>query len=318
MNPTIVVWLRRGLLCALMLTLLLSQTACSSSIASKDIASSRQPSDDVTSGFYDGTLMHDGRERDFTVYIPTAYNGKKALPLIVALHGGLGTGKKFEEQTRISRAANEYGYIVAYPDGVWRAWNAGSCCGKPADDNIDDVGFVGALVAYLHDRYQIDTQRVYGTGFSNGAMLLHRIACDKPHLLAGIAAVSGGPMVNKCPGGDVPIPTILVQGTDDPRIPWNGGKVNDSYRMAFDKVVDKYAQRNQCSTGKKQVYEQGDTTCWARQGCKDSLTYCEIKGGGHQWPGGETVMHFMLGDNTQNYDASRQLVQFFNSIGAKQ
>lgn len=315
MNSTVFSSLRQSLLWAFAITLLVTQVACSSPIATQDISPTRQPGDNVTSGFYDGDLTVDGRKRHFMVYIPTAYNGQKELPLVVGLHGGLGTGQVFEEQTRISQAANEYGYIVAYPDGVRRAWNAGSCCGKPADDNINDVAFISALVAHLHDRYKIDTRRVYGTGFSNGAMLLHKIACDKPHLLAGIAAVSGGPMSKSCPGKNVPIPTLLVQGTKDPRIPWNGGEVNDSYRPAFSQVVSAYAKRNQCSADRSEVYNQGVTSCYARKGCSDKLVYCEIKGDGHQWPGGKTVMKFMLGDNTKSYDASSKILQFFNSIG---
>src|SRR3546814_3263586 len=82
-------------------------------------------------------------------------------------------------------------FIVVYPDGVGRAWNAGSCCAKPMKEKIDDVGFVRAVIADVKHRYKIDATRIYGTGFSNGAMLLHRIACDAPDTFAAIAPVSG-------------------------------------------------------------------------------------------------------------------------------
>lgn len=304
----------------LLLALCPAVAACSPSIATKDIAASTHVGTAVTSGFYDGSLTHTGHERTFTVYIPPGYDGQTPMPLIVALHGGLGTGKILEEQTHLSAAANAHGYIVAYPDGIGRAWNAGSCCGEPAEQNIDDVGFIAALVAQLTERYAIDTRRVYATGFSNGAMMVHRIACEKPNLLAGFAAVSGGPMADSCKSVNkpTPAPALLIQGTEDPRIPWEGGTVNDSYRMAFMEVVDRLAGRNACSTDKRKVYSSGDTTCWARSSCTAPVHYCVIKGGGHQWPGGETVLHFLLGDNTNDYNASARIAEFFDQLAEQQ
>jgi len=305
--------------CLLVLALLVLVPACSPPIASESIASSTHAGDKVTSGFYDGSLTHNDRERTFTVYIPRGYDGDTPMPLIVALHGGLGTGKILEEQTRLSRAANAHGYIVAYPDGVGRAWNAGSCCGDPAEDNIDDVGFIADMVARLTERYSVDTRRVYATGFSNGAMMTHRVVCERPNLFAGFAAVSGGPMIDRCDGAGSPIPALLIQGTDDPRIPWDGGEVNESYRMAFDKVVAEVADRDSCSGKERQTYQRGDTTCHQRTGCADGATveYCAIEGGGHQWPGGKTVLRMMLGDNTDSYDASSRIVEFFDGLSAE-
>lgn len=293
--------------------------ACSPPVASESIASSTRAGDDVESGFYDGAFSHGGEERSFTVYIPPGYDGSDPMPLIVALHGGLGTGKILEEQTRLSKAASANGFIVAYPDGLGRAWNAGSCCGDSAEENVDDVGFIADLVARLTERYKIDTRRVYGTGFSNGAMMVHRIACDRPNLFAGIAAVSGGPMIKSCAGADTPIAALLIQGTDDSRIPWDGGTVNDSYRQPFDAVVDGLAKRDACEAGREEVFARGDTTCWKRQGCDADapVEYCAIQGGGHQWPGGKTIMRMMLGDNTDSYDASARIVDFFQALAGR-
>src|SRR3546814_14133819 len=75
-----------------------------------------------------------------------------------------------EEQTGLDAVADQHDFIVVYPDGVGRAWNAGSCCAKPMKEKIDDVGFVRAVIADVKHRYKIDATRIYGTGFSNGAM----------------------------------------------------------------------------------------------------------------------------------------------------
>lgn len=266
--------------------------------------------DAVASGFYEGTLQHGERERSFNVYIPEGYDGETRRPLVVAMHGGFGTGAVFEEQARFAPAADRHDYLVAYPNGVWRAFNAGTCCGKPAEDNIDDVGFVAALVEKVSGRYCVDRDRVYGTGFSNGAMLTHRIACERPDLFTAIAPVAGNIMMESC-SADRSTPALMIQGRADERIPWEGGTVNESYRRPMTNVVATVAERNQCGDGEKPTLEKGQALCKTRQGCEAPVTYCGIEGMGHQWPGGKTIMRFMLGDNTEDYDATARIFRFF-------
>ncbi|MDN5938152.1 MAG: dienelactone hydrolase family protein [Salinisphaera sp.] len=269
----------------------------------------------IASGYHDGSLRHQGRERTYTVHVPAGYDGETPMPLIVALHGGWGSGRILAEHTGLSPLAAAQGFIVVYPDGLYRAWNAGTCCGRPARKNIDDVGFIAALVAYLAERLPIDRQRVYAVGMSNGAMLAHRIACERPKLLAGFVAVAGGPMLDHCAGANHPSPALLIQGTEDPRIPWGGGTINGSYRMPFRDVVDLLATRNACAAGRHRIYANGNAACWARNGCSAPLHYCVIQGGGHQWPGGETVWRWLLGQNTDALDASARILHFLEQLG---
>ncbi|HET8880766.1 MAG TPA: PHB depolymerase family esterase, partial [Solimonas sp.] len=180
-----------------LLGFLLTVGAC----ATSGIASGASTGNDINFG---------GVERHYVVHKPDGI-GNRAVPLVVALHGGVGTGKIMEEQTGLDAVADQHGFIVVYPDGVGRAWNAGSCCAKPMKERIDDVGFIRAVIADVKRDYKIDATRVYGTGFSNGAMLLHRIACEAPDTFAAIAPVSGGPMVSNC-NERTPIPTLLIQG----------------------------------------------------------------------------------------------------------
>lgn len=270
--------------------------------------------DSVSSGFYEGKLKHGDRERSFNIYIPEGYEGESRRPLVVAMHGGFGTGAVFEEQARLVPAADRHGYLVAYPDGVWRAFNAGTCCGKPANDDVDDVGFVAELVDTVSKQYCVDKDRVYGTGFSNGAMLTHRIACERPDLFTAIAPVAGNIMLEQC-AADQPTPALLIQGRADERIPWKGGKVKGSYRRPMKDVVATVAERNQCSGEEKIARKQGKAVCKTRKGCSAAVTYCGIEGMGHQWPEGKTVMRFMLGANTEDYDATKRIFRFFEQVG---
>lgn len=259
-----------------------------------------------------GSLSHQGRERSYRLYIPATADSSKPLPLIVALHGGWGTGELMAEQTGLDKAAARRGFAVVYPDGVSRAWNAGRCCGKPMEEKVDDVGFIQKLVDQLSGASCIDDQRVYGTGFSNGAMMTHRIACEAPGLFTAIAPVAGGPMIDACP--DKPaIPALLMVGRQDERIPWKGGNFKDSYRPSIAEQVKVLARRNRCDEESTPLKMLGGD-CQSRRGCGDAVVqWCVLDGIGHQWPGGKTYLKGLLGPNRNNIDATETILEFFSA-----
>ncbi|NGY05271.1 extracellular catalytic domain type 1 short-chain-length polyhydroxyalkanoate depolymerase [Solimonas terrae] len=258
-----------------------------------------------------------GNERHYVVHTPDGI-GNRPAPLVVALHGGAGTGAIMESQTGLDSVADQNGFIVVYPDGIGRAWNAGSCCATPMKDNVDDVGFVRAVIADVKHHYAVDTSRVYGTGFSNGAMLLHRIACDAPDTFVAIAPVSGGPMVSNC-NERQPIPTLLIQGRADPRIPWDGGVFQGSYRPSIKDIVSRFGKRNECSTQEQQTYDADGVQCLTLGGCRsgDEVSWCGLAGAGHQWPGGKTYLKFLLGANNERFNASQKIWSFFSKYQKK-
>lgn len=271
--------------------------------------------DAVAPGFYQDEMRYGGRQRSFNVYLPKGYAGRDSHPLLIAAHGGLGTGAILEQQANLSRAADRYGYVVVYPNGVWRSFNAGNCCGAAARQNVDDVGFVAALVDKISRMVCVDQRRVYATGFSNGAMLIHRIACERPGLLTAFASVAGTLMRDACAASE-PTPALLIRGHADERIPWQGGVVNGSYRRSMAATVDLVAQRNRCGSAQKTTFEQGAARCHARLGCAAPLRWCVIAGVGHQWPGGGSIWPALLGANSDDYDATERIFKFFEAVGA--
>ncbi|WP_282707016.1 alpha/beta hydrolase family esterase [Sinimarinibacterium sp. CAU 1509] len=250
--------------------------------------------------------------RSYRIFIPPGYSAQRPMPLVVALHGGLGSGEIMAEQTGFNRVAEARGFLVAYPDGIGRTWNAGRCCGPAMEKRIDDVGFVRAVIAQVRRDYAVDTAHIFGTGFSNGAMLLHRIACEAPDTFSAIAPVSGGIMLSPCAARSG-VSALLIQGRDDPRIPWNGGVFDDSYRPSMADVVNSLAQRNGCGAGEQVIEQKGAVSCSARSSCRETLQWCGLAGVGHQWPGGATYLPRLLGQNTATWDASRAIGQFFGT-----
>lgn len=259
-----------------------------------------------------GSVKHQGRDRSYRLFVPATGSADKPLPLVVALHGGWGTGELMAEQTGLDQAAAKHGFAVVYPDGVSRAWNAGSCCGKPMEQKIDDVGFVEKLVAKLGESACIDDERVYGTGFSNGAMMTHRIACESPALFNAIAPVAGGPMIDNCPGAAA-IPALLIVGKEDERIPWQGGMFKENYRPSIADQVKVLAKRNRCDDNVAKAASLGGG-CEKRSGCaQGAVQWCVLDGVGHQWPGGKTYLKALLGPNRADFDATATILNFFSA-----
>lgn len=264
----------------------------------------------LAGAFYPGELRHDGQQRRYRVYLPAGEPARRR-SLVVALHGGQGTAAFFEQQAAFASQADRHGFVVAYPEGVAGSFDAGRCCGEAARENIDDVGFVAAVAERVERDLCGGFERVYGTGFSNGAMLVHRIACERPALFDAIAPVAGTAMTDACPGAP-PVPALLVHGREDRQVPWDGGELHGVPLPGVPEVVDRLAERNGCGAGERTLVEREALVCRARQACPASapVRYCVVDGVGHQWPGGDTLMAG-FGENSDAYRASAEVFAFF-------
>lgn len=251
-------------------------------------------------------------ERSYRVYQPASYDGSRPVPLVVSLHGGLGTGKAQQETAGWDRLADQHGFIVAYPDGLKRAWNAGLCCGPPMENKVRDVAFMRALVEQVGKDYKIDPARIYGNGFSNGGMLMHAVACEDPKLFTAVATNASTLTTRSCnPASGVPI--LMIGGRLDERIPWNGGVVENLQRPGMLEVVQKMAANNKCSDTAEEVsLQSGPATCWKLKNCgRNEVSWCGVEGVGHQWIGGKTIAPKLLGANTNAFSSTETMWKFF-------
>jgi polyhydroxybutyrate depolymerase len=161
------------------------------------------------------TLSTRDGERTALVHHPAA--ARTGAPLVVVLHGARGSAADVRANLGWDGLADRAGFVVAYPDGLDRTWNAGACCGSARDRGVDDVGFLDALVGAVPG-----TGPVYAVGFSNGAMMAYAWACARPGALAGVGAVAGARTVD-CPA-PAPLTVVAVHGTADERVPIGGGR----------------------------------------------------------------------------------------------
>jgi polyhydroxybutyrate depolymerase len=266
--------------------------------------------------------VFDGRERSYVVHIPPAYDGVHPSALVIVLHGGGGNAQNAIKMTGMNDKADEEGFIVAYPNGSGRlkkrllTWNAGICCGYALDRDIDDVGFIRALITKLEREFKIDARRIYATGMSNGGMMAYRLGCELSDKLAAIAPVAASfPTWNCRPA--YPLSVVVFHGTDDRNILYEGGKperqVDRHQRIdvAIPAAISFWAQHNRCSTIPEKLEKAG----FSREsytGGRDSteVVLYVIRGGGHAWPGGKKGI--LWGDKpTQTIHATDAMWDFF-------
>ncbi|RKH51235.1 alpha/beta hydrolase family esterase, partial [Corallococcus llansteffanensis] len=157
----------------------------------------------VTAGTYDWTVEHGGRTRNYRVHVPPGYDATKPTPVVLSFHGFGATEQDQELLSNLSRLGDTEGFISVYPRGLnfpevlgrgdadSRSWNGVACCGPAQAFNVDDVGFVDALLADLDARVCTDPRRVFASGMSNGAFFSYRLACERAQRIAAIAPVAG-------------------------------------------------------------------------------------------------------------------------------
>ncbi|MFB4306404.1 alpha/beta hydrolase family esterase [Actinomadura sp. GTD37] len=240
-----------------------------------------------------GTFGH----REFLLHVPSKVSGGKweggepADPpaLVIALHGGLANMGEMRDLTGFDKLSDEHGFLVAYPDGFMTTWNAGDCCGAAKVGDIDDVGFLTKLIDKVTRAGLADPKRVYVTGFSNGAGMAYRMACEKPGKVAAIGVVEGA-LVTPC-DPDRPVSAMIFHGTADGNVPFNGGGDRDfNDKRPFPPVseaVEFWRKRAGLPEPRRRVEARGAATdCRSTgEGERDvAVTFCKIQGGRHQWP----------------------------------
>ncbi|MEO8066218.1 MAG: T9SS type A sorting domain-containing protein [Flavobacteriales bacterium] len=247
------------------------------------------------------TITVGALERTYTVRLPSSYDGSTALPLVIAMHGGFGSGVQLESQSQLSVTAEAEGFIVVYPDGVpsllgIRTWNAGGCCAYAMDNNIDDVGFINALLDTLIDAYAIDTQRIYATGMSNGGFMSYRLACELSERIAAIAPVSASMTIDVCqPTRSMPV--LGIHSYLDGSVPYEGGignGVSDHYNSPQDSVHTAFALHANCAVLNDTILDDIEMTVirWHECDCEQEILLYMTHDGGHSWPGGQPSTGF--------------------------
>jgi polyhydroxybutyrate depolymerase len=263
------------------------------------------------------TLSFDGTEREYRVYVPrTLTDGPSTL--VVMLHGGFGSAEQAELTYGWDAQAERDGFIVAYPEGEGRSWNAGDCCGPAMKRDLDDVGFIDAVVSEIGDSLDIDPQRTFATGMSNGGIMAYRLACETD-TFAAIAPVAATMLVDCAAPGRVSVRHI--HGALDESVPPDGRPGGGTQNIDGPPLADVIAfWRSIDGCGEPQVGQWGDDprVTASTTDCADgsAVEYFEIADAGHQWPGASSseIRDELGGDPPSHLlDATAEIASFFAS-----
>ena len=179
---------------------------------------------------FESITTADGRTRSYRVV--DLSDGTPA-PLLFVLHGFGGTAAMMSESSEIDQTfADRYDLhpVVVYPngtgaeDGLPQSWNAGGCCPFSTFDLVDDVAFFDQLIDDLMARYDIDTERVWVVGHSNGGMMAYRLACELSSRVTAIGVAAGALMIDSC-SPTRPVAALHVHGELDTVVPIAGGEI---------------------------------------------------------------------------------------------
>ena len=281
------------------------------------VGSTRLPAGEATR-----TLVHDGLTRSYILYVPSAVDWSRPVPLVIVLHGGTGNAESAVRMSGFNAVADRYGFLVAYPNGTGLlsdnallTWNGGTCCGYSVRENVDDVGFMRAIVGDLQAQADIDLHRIYATGMSNGAILAQRLACQAADLFAAIAPVSGTLNFSPCTPSR-PIALIEFHGSADQNIQYNGGFGPKSIsRVDFASVpatINFWTAFDQCSPQPHtNSFADIRHDTWTGCAASSSVELYTVIGGGHAWPGSNAGGWPGSDAPTQTISASQIMWDFF-------
>lgn len=278
----------------------------------------------------DRRLTHDGLERSYSVYLPKVLSAKA--PVVFVLHGSRGNGKMIRDMTvaEFDQLADRYGMVVVYPDGFDSHWND---CRRSADyeanqQNIDDVGFIAAMIDQLETDHKIDRKRVFVTGFSNGGHMVYRLALEVPEMFAGFSPIVANLPVDEnlsCNKKGKAVSIAIFIGTDDPINPYEGGLVtilgNDSrgevlsaeQTVAYWRGIaglSKAGSEIQHSESDGDEHTRVIETRWG-QGKAHEVRLYTLHGSGHVIPSTTAAFPRILGRQAGDVSAPEEIVTFF-------
>lgn len=269
-------------------------------------------------------------ERRYRVFVPTTYDASKPSPVVVVYHGGGGNPESMIRLTGMNAKAEEAGFLVVYPFGTGRlansllTFNGGECCGYAMQNHTDDVGFTRELLDDLAAVANVDADRVFATGLSNGGIMAHYVASELSDRIAAIAPV-GGPLMMEATHNERAVPVMHFHGTADAFAPFDGGygkgflgRGKVTRFRSVDHTIQQWVRANGCNTEPEivalpDIAEDAMTVTrktWGGGKDGSEVVLIQIEGGGHTWPGQKPIVS-LLGASTMDVSANDMMWEFF-------
>ena len=267
------------------------------------------------------TLVHDGVTREYYVSYPV--NPPEPCPLIISMHGYGGDASWHRNFTEMDDYTIPQNIAVVYPEGLLNSWNVG---GFWENNNFDDVGFISTLIDSMATQFNIDLDRVYACGFSNGGYMAYELSCELSDKIVAFGSVAGNFLLNEDQICDQTrkIPIIDFHGTADTFVPYDipfAGNYSPDGSMLFDENLAYWMNFNSLTEMTIEEVPNIDLLdgSWVEkytvsgENTNAQFVHFRVYNGGHQWFGSTTANSYIgyLGTNNHDINANEELISFF-------
>ena len=270
-----------------------------------------------------GSFDFDGDQRNYMVYLPDNYTDTFNFPLVIYLHSYGWNAQQGMNYTLLNQVADTSGFIVVSPGAITN-WNSGVGDNpRWQTPNVNDVGFISALIDTVSSLYGINPERIYACGYSNGGFMSYKLACQLSDRIAAIASVGGvistNTLANCNPARSMPV--LQIHGTEDSWVPISGTTGWNS----VDETLNFWTGFNNCVQVDTTILQDVDPTdsCTVEKisytNCANNINviYYKVINGGHTWPGAGPA-GYPAGNTNQDFNASVEIWNFFKDIRLNQ
>lgn len=267
-------------------------------------------------GTYTRDLGVDGLRRTFLLYVPTTVNLSAPVPVVMVLHGNPPTN--MQPLTGMNEAADTLGFVAVYP----QSWSSGewafACteCNQAGELGIDDVKYFRAVLEQMRSDMNVDNNRIYISGFSQGSLMTFKLGCELGSEIAGIGLIGGIAWdwhFENCPSP--PVHAIWMIGNQDNQFPWEGEPGPIVSQLSGPDFQAAMVARNGCATEPVETpiedidpSDNTTATMFEFQNCSRSFVHYRFDGMDHNWPGSPFIV---IGDSNQDVSASGVIGRFF-------
>ena len=261
-------------------------------------------------------IIFDKKIREYYVSLPE--DTSKPVPIIINFHGFLSHAMDQQGFSQMDNYAHQNGIGVIYPEGVKRSWNVG----KAILNDENDIGFVNALIDSVSLKYNIDSDRIYACGFSNGGTFSYELICGLSNKIAAFGSVGGNFSINEnrlC-NIDREIPLIHIHGTRDRLQKYNH---SDGDFLSTIESVNYWAKYNQFDIkvveNIEDFHKKDGTTVekhtYSKNNSNTQVIHFKVVKGGHLWLGSPIAdwltLRLFFGRNNHEINSSKEIVDFF-------
>jgi polyhydroxybutyrate depolymerase len=266
------------------------------------------------------SMQVDGVERSWQLFVPPTYDAKTKHALVLDFHGSGGSPQGQSRNSDFIKLAGEKVFLVVNPAGKYiRDAKSGASWNVDLDrKGVDDVRFVRELIAHLRAKYSIDPQRIYSTGFSGGARMSSRLACDLSYVIAAVGPVGGIRFPEKCTPARA-VAVIAFHGEQDEVNHFEHRSDSPAYwPVGVNAAISNWAKQNKCNTNARKEPLATGVTKFLYENCTPGadVALITLKDGKHTWPGSAAARArtaAQTSSGTNEISATELIWQFFET-----